>query len=141
MLIGIDPLLSGELLKILDEMGHGDDLLLVDRNFPAFQSGRPVVDLGEVTTTRAAGAILSVFPLDTFVEQPLGRMEAQDDPALVLEPHDEVLALARKAHPAPVEFEVIPRFAFYERARSAFAVVKTLDQRPYACFVLKKGVV
>ncbi|BDI21554.1 RbsD/FucU family protein [Herbiconiux sp. L3-i23] len=141
MLIGIDPLLSGELLKLLDEMGHGDDLLIVDRNFPAYQSGNPVVHLGEVTVTRAVEAVLSVFPLDTFVDQPLGRMEAQDDASIVLEAHTEVLELARKAHSASLEFEVIPRFEFYERARGAFAIVKTLETRPYGCFVLKKGVV
>jgi L-fucose mutarotase len=141
MLKGIDPLLSGELLKILDEMGHGDDLILADRNFPSFSAGKPVVSLGEVTTTRAARAILSVFPLDTFVDQPLGRMEAENDASLVLEAHTEVLDVATPAHGAHLDFEVIPRFDFYARSRSAFAVVKTLDIRPYACFVLKKGVV
>ena len=81
MLKGIDPLLSGDLLKILDDMGHGDVLLLVDRNYPAAASGKPVVRLGEVSVLRAATAILSVFPLDSFVDHPLERMEVDDDPA------------------------------------------------------------
>ena len=68
MLKGIDPVLSGELLKILDEMGHGDQLLLVDRNYPAAASGKPVVRLGEITVTRAAEAILGVLPLDRFID-------------------------------------------------------------------------
>ena len=71
MLKGVDPLLNGELLKILDEMGHGDQLLLVDRNYPAAAAGRPVVRLGEVGVERAVAAILSVFPLDSFVAHPL----------------------------------------------------------------------
>lgn len=141
MLLGIDPVLSGALLKILDEMGHGDDLLLVDRNYPAFSAGGPVIDLGSVDTTRAAQAVLSVYPLDTFVERPLARMEANDDPNQQLPAHDEVLALARAASSPDLQFEVVPRFDFYARGRTAYAVVKTLDTRPYSCFLLKKGVV
>ena len=141
MLLGIDPVLSGALLKVLDEAGHGDELLLVDRNYPAFSAGRPVVDLGAIDTTRAARAVLSVFPLDTFVERPLGRMEAEDDPAVELDGHREVRDLARAASGRALEFEVVPRFDFYARARGAFAVVRTLDDRPYSCFVLTKGVV
>ena len=68
MLKGIDPLLSGELLKVLDDMGHGDQLLLCDRNYPAVASGQPVLRLGEVSVLRAAQAIFSVFPLDSFVD-------------------------------------------------------------------------
>lgn len=141
MLKGIDPVLSGELLQLLDEMGHGDVLVLVDRNFPAFAGGLPVVHLGEITTTRAAEAILSVFPLDTYVEKPLGRMEAHDDASIVLENHEELLQVARRDWEGELDFEVIPRFDFYDRARTAYAVVKTLDDRPYGCFTLMKGVV
>ncbi|MET0991407.1 MAG: RbsD/FucU domain-containing protein, partial [Lacisediminihabitans sp.] len=79
MLKGIDPLLSGALLKTLDEMGHGDQLLLVDRNYPAASTGRPVIRLGEVGVVRAMSAILSVFPLDEFVKHPLERMEVDGD--------------------------------------------------------------
>ena len=75
MLKGIDPLLSGELLHVLDTMGHADQLALVDRNFPAASAGRPVIRLGEVGVVRALSAILTVFPLDSFVERPLERME------------------------------------------------------------------
>ena len=70
MLKGIDPLLSGDLLKILDDMGHGDQLLLVDRNYPAAASGKPVIRLGEVGVLRAARAILSVLPLASFIDHP-----------------------------------------------------------------------
>ena len=141
MLKGIDPLLSGELLKILDEMGHGDQLLLVDRNYPAAASGKPVVRLGEVGIVRAARAILSVFPLDSFVDHPLERMEVDDDPSIVTPNQDEVLRLARESHAAELEFGIIPRLEFYERAKHAFAVVHTLESQPYGCFLLQKGVI
>lgn len=141
MLKGIDPLLSGELLKILDEMGHGDRLLLVDRNYPAASSGRPVVRLGEVGVVRAMTAILTVFPLDEFVEHPLERMEVDGDESRTTPEQDAVLEAARAAHPAPLEWGVVPRLDFYERSRAAYAVVHTLEPQPWGCFILTKGVV
>ena len=140
MLIGIHPLLSGELLRMLDEMGHGDELLLVDRNYPAAASGRPVVRLGPASVTDAAAAILSVFPLDRYVDRPVERMEVDDDPAVVGASQAEVLAVARVGWP-DLEFGVVPRLDFYSRARNAYGVVHTLDARPYGCFILRKGVV
>ena len=141
MLKGIDPLLSGELLRILDDMGHGDRLLLVDRNYPAASSGRPVIHLGEVTVLRAARAILSVMPLDSFIPHPLARMEVDDDPSRTTPVQDAMLALASEAEGRALEYAVIPRLDFYEHARGCFAVVHTLDAVPYGCFVLTKGVV
>lgn len=141
MLKGVDPLLSGDLLKILDDMGHGDRLLLVDRNYPAASSGRPVIRLGEATILRAATAILSVFPLDSFIDHPLERMEVEDDPARTTPTQDELLALASAADGRVLEYGVVPRLEFYERAASAYAVVHTLDAVPYGCFILHKGVV
>ncbi len=141
MLLGVDPLLNGELLKILDEMGHGDQLLVVDRNYPATSSGRPVVRLGDVTVSRAIEAILSVFPLDTFVDRPLERMESETADASHADSQSEVLAVAQAAHPRSLEFTTLPRRDFYERARSAFAVVHTLEARPYSCYILQKGVI
>lgn len=141
MLKGIDPLLSGELLHVLDDMGHGDRLLLVDRNYPAAASGRPVVRLGEVGVVRAARAILSVLPLDTFIDHPLERMEVDDDPLLTTAAQDALLELARESEGRTLDYGVIPRLEFYARAREAFAVVHTLDAEPYGCFVLHKGVI
>jgi L-fucose mutarotase len=97
MLKGIDPLLSGDLLHILDDMGHGDVLMLVDRNYPAVASGRPVIRLGEVTVLRAAQAILSVFPLDSFIERPLERMEVDNDPTKTTPTQDSMLKLASES--------------------------------------------
>jgi L-fucose mutarotase len=139
MLIGIDPLLGGELLKLLDEMGHGDQIAVVDGNYPAFSSGRPVVQLGDVTVARAIGAILSVIPLDTFIRYPLERMAADTDEPTAGQ--QDVLELAQRAHSADFEFSVVSRLDFYDRTRTVQAVVRTLDARPYNCFILHKGVV
>lgn len=141
MLKGIDPLLSGELLKVLDEMGHGDQLLLVDRNYPAASSGKTVIRLGEVTVVRAATAILSVFPLDSLVSHPLERMEVENDATKITTNQEKVLTIARATHGASLEYGVIPRLDFYDRARGAYAIIHTLDDQPYACFIFQKGVI
>lgn len=141
MLKGVDPLLSGDLLKILDDMGHGDQLMLVDRNYPAVSSGRPVIRLGEVTILRAATAILSVLPLDSFIAHPLERMEVEDDPVKTTPVQDDLLALARAAEGRDLEYGVVPRLDFYQRAQGVYAIVHTLDTVPYGCFILHKGVV
>lgn len=141
MLKGVDPLLSGDLLRILDDMGHGDQLLLVDRNYPAAASGKPVIRLGEASILRAAQAILSVFPLDSFIAHPLERMEVDDDPAKTTSTQDALLELARASEGRDLDFGVIPRLSFYDRAKAAYAVVHTLDAQPYGCFILHKGVI
>ena len=141
MLKGIDPVLGGELLKVLDEMGHGDQLLLVDRNYPAVSSGKQVIRLGEVTVVRAATAILSVFPLDSFVSHPLERMEVENDQTKTTLSQDKVLTIARLNHDPSLEYGVIPRLDFYSRARAAYAVIHTLDDQPYGCFIFQKGVI
>jgi L-fucose mutarotase len=141
VLKGIDPLLNGDLLKVLDEMGHGDQLLVADRNYPAFSAGRPVIRLGESGVTRVIEAVLSVFPLDAFVEHPLERMEVKDDPSLTTASQDRVLQIARAGHPIDLEYGVVPRHDFYRRARDVYAIVHTLESEPYSCFILQKGVV
>ncbi|KQR24224.1 hypothetical protein ASF79_03170 [Agreia sp. Leaf335] len=141
MLKGIDPLLNGDLLKILDDMGHGDQLLVVDRNYPAHAADKPLVWLGEVSMERAASAILSVLPLDTFLDKPLARMEVDDDPIIVTPIQEAVLELAQRDHASALEYEIVPRLDFYDRAKKVFAVVQTLEDQPYACFILTKGVI
>jgi L-fucose mutarotase len=146
MLRGIDPLLTSDLLAILAAMGHGDDLVLVDRNFPADSvaretvTGQLIVDRG-VDTTRMAKAILSVFPLDSFVENPISRMEVVGKPEEVLPVHRDLLAAAEAAEGQPVGMASIERHAFYATAKKAYAVVATGENRPYGCFILKKGVI
>jgi L-fucose mutarotase len=141
MLKGIDPLLSGELLNVLDTMGHADQLALVDRNFPAASAGRPVIRLGDVGVVRALGAILSVFPLDSFIERPLERMEVEDDASIVTENQRLVLDVASREHGAALEYGIIPRLDFYERVRHVSVVIHTLEPQPWGCFILQKGVV
>ena len=141
MLKGIDPVLTGELLKVLDEMGHGDQLVVADRNFPALAAGAPVIRLGEVGTVRVVESLLTLFPLDAFIAHPIARMEVRDDPAQSTPVQDAVLALAREELGSPVEYETIPRLEFYERIKAARVVVQSLEAEPYSCFILTKGVV
>ena len=141
MLLGIDPILNGELLHILCDMGHGDQLALVDKNYPAHSSGRPVVHLGDISIGRAAAAILGVMPLDTFVDRPLERMEADGDPTATLDGHAALLGVARGLGYPDIEFGTIARPEFYRRTRGVSVIVHTLDPRPYSCFILQKGVI
>ena len=146
MLKGIDPLLDARLLQVLTAMGHGDDLVLVDRNFPADSVARTTVSgtlirQDGVDTTRMAQAILSVFPLDSFVETPVLRMEPVDKPDTLLDVHIAMLAEMEAAEGKPVAMGSLERHAFYAAARKAYAVVATAEARPYGCFILKKGVI
>ena len=146
MLRGIDSLLTGDLLKILQDMGHGDELALVDRNFPADSvarhtvSGLLVRDAG-VDIPRMAKAILSVYPLDTFVEEPIVHMQVIGKPDERLAVHTDLLKAAEQAEGGTVKMGSIERFAFYERARECYAVIACGETRPYGCFLLKKGVI
>jgi L-fucose mutarotase len=141
VLKGVDPLLGGELLAALDRMGHGDVLVLADRNFPAYSLGPPVIPLAVESVSRAATAILGVLPLDAHVPDPLRRMGPQDDPDAVNETQLAVLEAARAAERPSLEFGVLRRHDFYAAARSAVLVVHTLERAPYCDFLLTKGVV
>lgn len=146
MLKGVDPLLTPDLLWVLASMGHGDDLALVDANHPAETIARATVSgrlvrLPGVAIDRAAKAILSVFPLDTFVDDPLRRMQVVGRPIEIPPVQHEVAAVAAAAAGRAVEMVGVERFAFYEAARRAFAVVQAGDPRPYGCFLLRKGVI
>lgn len=139
MLRGINPILTGDLLKALDEMGHADQLALVDRNYPSHSSERPVIHLGSITVLTAAEALLSVFPLDSFVQQPLMRMQTGDDE--ITPTQQKLLEIARKSHSTSLEYQVIPRMDFYEAVKNCRIVIQCLEDAPYSCFILQKGVV
>ena len=141
MLKGIDPLLSPDLLHVLAAMGHGDELVLVDRNYPAVSSARRLVRLDGCDLPTAARIVLSLLPLDTFVEEPMAAMAVVGDPDAVPEVQQEVFALAREIEDREIGVQRLERFAFYERARQAFAIVFTTEARPYGCVVMTKGVV
>jgi len=140
MLKNVDPVLRGELLKALDEMGHGQRLALVDQNFPAYAAGAPVIDLGEISAARAAKAILSVLPLDPFVETPVERMGIDGDLTTSNECHDTVLEIAQSSADSLWPWKIIPRHAFYDEVKDVALVVKCLESAPYACFMFRKGV-
>ena len=141
MLKGIDPLLGPELLATLRSMGHGDEITLVESNFPAHASHARVIRLDGVSVMRALNAVLSVMPLDDFFPEAAWRMAVVDNPTQELPIFEEFRrTMARHAGPE-VRLAVLERFAFYERARQAFAVVATGETRLYGNLLLKKGVI
>lgn len=141
MLKHIDPLLTGALLRLLDEMGHGDVLGLVDRNFPAYRYGKPVVDLRGSDTDAAGRALLSVFPLDGYVDAPIQRMEVDGAPEQVNAATARLQAVADEAEGRSVTISSLERFSFYEAATEAAVFVQTGETVPYSCYLLRKGVV
>ena len=141
MLKGLDPLLGPDLLHVLAAMGHGDEVVIADGNFPAAGLARRLVRLDGVDAPRALRAILSVLPLDTFTSRPAAVMAVVGNPGAVPEPVREFQGLVDAAAGRAVSLEALERFAFYERARAAFAVVATGEPRPYGNILLVKGVV
>jgi L-fucose mutarotase len=141
MLKGIDPILSGPLLSALQDMGHGDVLALVDRNYPAVSSSQTLVSLPGVDIGQAARAIFSVFPIDTFVEPAAFRMGEVGNEDAVLEVHAEFQTVVDDAESRAITVEPLERFEFYRRAGEAFLTVATSESRPYGCFLAVKGVV
>jgi L-fucose mutarotase len=145
MLKGIHPLLTPELLKLLCEMGHGDEIVLADANFTAesLSSGRPVLRLSGAGMHQACMAVLSVFPLDGFVEQPVAFMKVGNTPdGYCSELQREVIRqMDIDGIAKPGQCEPMERFAFYDRARRAFAIVQTGEMQAWANFIFKKGVI
>lgn len=141
MLKNTDPLLSPDLLYILAAMGHGDEIAIVDANFPAESMGERTVRLDGVNATRALDAVLTVLPLDDFVERPAAVMQVVGDADEEPETVREFKASASAAEGRPVEFESLERFAFYDRTREAFAVLATGERRLYGNVILVKGIV
>lgn len=141
MLKNVHPMLTGPLLSLLDRMGHGDVLGLVDRNFPAYRYGAPVIDFRGVDTAAAAEALLSVFPLDSFVEEAVHRMEIDGAPEEINAATAALQKAADAAEGRTVRIASVERFAFYEQARPVSAFVQTGETIPYSCYLLRKGVV
>ena len=141
MLKGLDPLLPPDLLHALAAMGHGDELALVDRNYPATSTSQRLIRLDGADTAAAARAILSLLPLDTFVDEPLLRMEVVGSPDEVTPVQNETALLASELEGRDIAMGSLERFAFYERSSGAFATVITGEDAPYACFLLIKGVI
>ena len=146
MLKGIDPRLNAEVLYALRAMGHGDVLIDADTNFPSDSiAGETVLGdllrMDNLTAAEAIEAILSVYPLDTFVDDFAGRMEIVDGPDEVPPVQQEVQDVIDAAEGQPRPMVGIERFAFYDMAKESYAVIQTGERRFYGCFMLRKGVV
>lgn len=146
MLRNFDNRLNADVIRALRAMGHGDDLVIADTNFPADSVARQtrlgkLLRMDNITAAEATEAILSVFPLDSFVEHPAERMEIMGKPGEIPPVQAEVQAAIDKAEGKSWPMGSIERFAFYERARHAYCVIVTGETRFYGCFVFKKGVI
>ena len=144
MLKGINALLNADVLYTLRAMGHGDDLIIADTNFPSDSVARETV-LGDLLRIDASAAeviraVLSVYPIDTFVDDAASRIEVVGEPKSILPVMKEVQTEV-SAVGGPNPMKSIERYAFYERAKNAYAVIQTGERRFYGCFALRKGVV
>ena len=145
MLININPVLSPEILFHLRSMGHGEKLILVDANFPSSTTNERVLRLDGVGIKDAASAILSVFPLDSFIVSqggsPVLRMEVDDKPDELTETHKEFIEAVKNFSGENWKVGSISRQNFYKEAKNAYCIVTTTDARPFGCFILTKGVI
>ncbi len=141
MLKGIPSVISPELLKIMQEMGHGDTIVLGDANFPAASNAKRLVRADGHKMPELLDAILTLFPLDTFAEFQVGLMEVVPGDTTVPVIWDEFKRIISKHETFDVKYEMIERFEYYERAKQAYAVVSTGETALYANVILKKGVI
>jgi L-fucose mutarotase len=145
VLKGIDPLLNARVLGALRAMGHGDDLIIADANFPAESISKQTV-LGyplhiDASATDVARAVLSLYPLDSFVDDAAARMEVVGRPDEITDVQREVQSEIDNAEGKSWPLVGIERYAFYERAKKAFCVIQTSERRFYGCFAFRKGVI
>jgi L-fucose mutarotase len=146
MLKGIHPLLNADVLYALRAMGHGDFLVLTDTNFPSDAIARQtrihrLLRIDNTTSAEAAAAILSVMPLDTFIDDAAARMEIVGSPEEIPPVQQEVQKAIDAAEGKSWPMVSIERFAFYERAKQAYCVIQTGERRFYGCFIFTKGVI
>ena len=145
MLKGIDHRLNADVLGTLRAMGHGDYIIVSDANFPADTIAQEttlgyLLRMENLTSAEATNAILSVMPLDTFVDDFAGRMRVGDDPADIPAVQQEVAAEIAAVGETR-QMQDVERFAFYDLAKGAYAVIQTSERRFYGCFMLRKGVI
>ncbi len=145
MLKGIDPRLNADVLYVLRAMGHGDTVILADTNFPASSVSQltthgELLRMENLTVAEAADAVLSVFPLDTFVDDFAARMEIVGEPDTVPPVQKEVQEVIDAAEGSHRQLVSIERFKFYDVAKDSYAVIQTGERRFYGCFMLRKGV-
>ena len=146
MLKGISPLLNADVLYVLKSMGHGDYVVLSDLNFPSDSVAQQTVHgsllrMENTTSAEAAEAILSLMPLDTFIDNAAQRMEVVGAPDEIPEVQKEVQAVIDKAEGKHWPLVGVERYDFYDVAKKAYAVIQTGERRFYGCFILTKGVI
>jgi L-fucose mutarotase len=140
MLKHIPPILSPDLLHAMRAMGHGDELVIVDANYPAESAGPPVIRLDGLSATEVADAVLTLMPLDDFVDEAAFAMEVVGNPRKREQTHREFDKLIKKHEPG-MKLALLERFAFYARAAEGFVIVQTGERRLYGNILLKKGVI
>lgn len=142
MLKNIPKILSPELLKILCEMGHGDEIVIADGNFPAENFGRRVVRADGISGTAMLDAVLSLIPLDTYADENFILMELTESDRGKITPTiwAEYEEIANR-HDKNLKIGQLDRFSFYERSKAAYAVIATGEEAIYANIILKKGVI
>ena len=145
MLKKVSKLLTGDMLKVLCDMGHGDEIVIADANFPAEAVARRLIRVPGIDAVSLCEAILDVFPLDAYSRYPAAVMDLTDSDKLkgmpvpsIWQEYDKVLNDAAGRH---IEIEKMERFAFYERAQKAFAVIQTGEEKQYGNLILVKGVI
>jgi len=141
MLKKIPPILSPELLMMIAQMGHGDELVIADANFPAVSNARRLVRADGHGVAVILEAILQLFPLDSFVEQPaavMRRLDKPGEPAPIWAEYQRILDSAEGRH---IAMEQVERFAFYDRAKTTFGVVATGEGALYGNIIIKKGII
>ena len=141
MLKGINPLLSPDLLHALQSMGHGDAIAIVDANFPAAANARRLIESPGIGAPAMLEAILTLLPLDTRVTPAVFTMEVTGDPDAVPPPVAEFAAVFTRQDQGDVDIGRLERQAFYERARGAYAIVRTGEPRRFGNILLVKGVI
>jgi len=141
MLKGLDPLLSPDLLYVLRAMGHGDEIAIVDANYPASSAGPEMVRLEAASATQTLEAILSVMPLDDFVPEACWVMAPVEKGAKEPPIFSEFRAVVTKLEGKRFHLAALERFDFYARAKKSFAIVATGERRLYGNILLKKGVI
>lgn len=141
MLKGIPYVISPELMKIMMEMGHGDELILADGNFPVSALAKRIIRADGHNVPELLDAILKFYPLDPYVKSPVALMAVVPGDNVKTPIWDEYHDIVEKHDPKALEFEHVERFAFYERAKNAYAIVATSEKALYANIIIKKGVV
>jgi L-fucose mutarotase len=140
MLKGVSNIISPELLKILMEMGHGDEIIIADGNFPAASIAQRLIRCDGHGVPEVLEAVLKLFPLDIYVEKPVALMQVVAGDSCKTPIWEQYRKIVKDSGEKFSDFDMVERFAFYERAKKAYAVVATSEKALYANIILKKGI-